>query len=183
MTKEFFEKKQVQWGEKLEPVFTEEIDIKPWMEPGFPSILFDTYKNLEGLKFETTVRFPIPLLGTIHVRGLLINGESMHEIRQKQAIEMIEKNIKSKDFVFEWPSEKRNPLPYTITLIIYSKQMPGLDGPPYYCVPAICVSIQYNREKYIEMAKYPFNEEEICKEYINHGDLNIRMGKLREEMK
>ena len=71
----------------------------------------------------------------------------------------------------------------TITLIIYSKQMPGLDGPPYYCVPAICVSIQYNREKYIEMAKYPFNEEEICKEYINHGDLNIRMGKLREEMK
>ena len=167
------------------------IDIKPWMDTGFPSILFDTYKNPEGLKFEITVRFPIPLLGTIHIGGLRINGESMHEIRQKQAIEMMENNINSKDFVFEWsPENKLNPLPYTITLITYSKplinyskQIPGLDGPPYYCVPAICVSIQYDRQKYIEMAKYPFNEEKVCKEYINHGDLNIRMGKLREEMK
>lgn len=140
-------------------------EVKPWMEPDFPSTLCEKY--LMGypdfMPIDVIVRFPIPLFGTI-----------MHytDVRNTQIKEMIENNIKLKDFVLEWPEEnKLNALPYTIILYMYGVKSEAFEEPHNFYDEKIGVKIEYNRKKYIEMAKYPLNEDELSKEYIRVNEI------------
>jgi hypothetical protein len=113
------------------------------MEPGFPSTLCTEYM-VDNIKVRATTRFPIPPN---------YSGESINvKINIK---EMKKTNTPYKEFIFDANFDGFNPIPYSIN--IYT----DINTKEVFC------DVIYDRIKYIALAKFPIDSDNICKAYLS----------------
>lgn len=156
---------------------SKELDIKPWMKTDFQSTLQKPLFLGEFglLKADVIIRFPIPVMRTLIGLDIQYNHQNRSVLLYNEIVDMIENNIRLKDFVYDPDVTGINPLPYTVITYLYSYPVyTDQDSNISYGTGKVGCRIEYSREKYIENAKYPINAEEVYEEYKKYKTWETR---------